>query len=80
MQSAPQALIEKKVVSSEQKRNLMFEPTQFVSVGIRWAARMSGLALTALASAFLFGEGFPNLFAQPTAVVLEFIGLGTMIA
>jgi hypothetical protein len=79
MPSAPQAPIEKKLVSCEQKRKLMFEPTQAASAGIRWAARISGLAFTALATLFLFGEGFPNVFVQPTEVVLEFLALGMML-
>lgn len=51
-----------------------------MSVGIRWVARVSGLALTAMACAFLIGEGFPNIAAQPLEVVLEFVAFGMMIA
>ncbi len=59
----------------------MFEKRkQAVSVGIRWAARISGLALAVMATLFLFGEGFPNVFVQPTEVVLEFLALGMMLA
>lgn len=57
----------------------MFERKQAVLLSIRWLARISGLALTALVTVFLFGQGFPNVFAQPTEVVLEFIALGMMI-
>lgn len=58
----------------------MFEPKHALPMGIRWAARISGVALTVLATLFLFGEGFPNVFAQPPEVVLEFLAMGSMIA
>ena len=53
---------------------------RWLTTAVRWTARTSGLALSALTLLFCVGEGgLPNLLHQPLPVQLEFAGLLLMI-
>jgi len=53
----------------------------WISLGIRWAARISGLLLVALVAVFLVGEGGPpNILRQLSPVQLEFLAICLMLA
>ena len=51
-----------------------------ISLGVRWAARISGLLFVALVTVFLVGEGGPpNILRQPGSVQLEFLAFLLML-
>ena len=49
--------------------------------GLRWTARITGLALSGLFAVFVVGHGgLPNLLDQPVTVQIEFVGTFMMLA
>jgi peptidoglycan/LPS O-acetylase OafA/YrhL len=53
---------------------------RWITVAVRWAARISGLALVGLVLLFWIGEGGPaNILTQPLPVMLEFAGTLLML-
>lgn len=51
----------------------------WISLGLKWSARITGLLLVGLVLLFIFGEGPPNPFQQPLRVQLEFVALFLMV-
>lgn len=53
----------------------------WLPIGLRWTARITGLALSALVAIFALGYGgLPNLLEQPVPVQIEFAGMLMMLA
>lgn len=54
---------------------------QWLPLGLRWTARVTGLALSGLVAMFVVGHGgLPNLLGQPVPVQIEFAGMFMMLA
>ena len=54
--------------------------SRWITIAVRWAARISGLALVGLVLLFWIGEGGPaNILRLPMPVLLEFAGTLLML-
>lgn len=55
--------------------------THWLPLGLRWTARITGLAFVALFAVFAVGYGgLPNVVQQPVPVQIEFAGMFMMLA